>query len=205
MSFAVYYFDGAMRVATGDAVIQRIENSLMSGKTSGFVVKAANEGAPIVAGWNGTNFFADVAKAWMSLDRNAVAREKLAAVMGTLAGLHAVPSGLANALAADMIASEAFKDAYNKVNQASNASIPWSEIFDLIDRIKVNAAEGKAQTTSTTTPWAMSKSSPPPPTPPPRPPSPSAKRKSVPWCGRWPATPTALVYQKVLPAPLRQR
>jgi hypothetical protein len=69
------------------------------------------------------------------MDVNSVARETLAAIMGTLAGLYALPGGPAMALSADMTASEAFINAYGKVTAASQALLPWTEIFDGIDDI----------------------------------------------------------------------
>jgi hypothetical protein len=139
MSFAVYYFEGAIRVASGDAAVaalsQRVQGALLSGEASGFVVNAANGAAPIVGAWNDTNFVADVSTAWAAMDINSVARETLAAIMGTLAGLYALPSGPANALVADTFASAAFKNAYDKVTAASQALLPWTEIFDGIDDI----------------------------------------------------------------------
>ena len=115
MSFAVFYFEGGIRVASGEvavaALTQRVQSALVTGEASGIVVNAANGAAPIVGAWNDTNFVADVSQAWVAMDANSVARETLAAIMGTLAGLYALPSGPANALVADTFASAAFKDA----------------------------------------------------------------------------------------------
>lgn len=53
MNFAVYFFQGGIRVASGDAAVaaltQRVESALVTGEASGIVVNAANRAAPIVA------------------------------------------------------------------------------------------------------------------------------------------------------------
>jgi hypothetical protein len=96
VSFAVYYFEGAIRVAPGDAVrsvlTARIQAVLASGDASGMDVNAANGATPIVGVWNDANFVEDVSKAWVAMDINSVARETLGTVAGALAGLYAVLS-----------------------------------------------------------------------------------------------------------------
>src|SRR6188474_1189457 len=108
MSFAIYYFEGGIRVASGDAAVkalmQRVESALVTGEAAGVAVNAVKGSPPIVSAWNDTNFVVDVSKAWVEMDANSVARETLAGIMGTLAGLYALPTGPTQALAADMIA-----------------------------------------------------------------------------------------------------
>ena len=137
MSFAIYYFEGAVRVASGDAAVsaltQRLEGALLSGEASGIAVKTANGATPVVEAWNDVAFVGDVTAAWLAMDVNSVTRETLSSIMGALAGIYALPSGPVYALASDMIAAEAFKKSYDKITDVSQDLLPWGRIFDFLD------------------------------------------------------------------------
>jgi hypothetical protein len=118
------------------AILQRIEGAIASGNATAYVVDTANVVADshIVTAYGDASTTLDLARDAMSQNYNNLVRDSFAAVLGTLAGLLALPAGPAAALAADYETSERFSEAYDGVSEWS-ANQDWSPLFDWLDSL----------------------------------------------------------------------
>jgi hypothetical protein len=143
MSYVVNISRGGIYLADGAALGEAASGAMANGALLGAVRNGANDAAPIIGGIPDVQLFNDLILAAGNADINAYTRESFAAVLGTLAGLVAMPLGPLTALGADQAFSEAFKYAYDKVGDWSRQR-DWSPLFDQIDKL----LDKKVSTTS---------------------------------------------------------
>lgn len=114
------------------AISQKLSTSIASGEVTQMVINRANDGAPIIEGALDVDDVVTLSNDAISSDWNAYTRDTFAAVLGTLAGMAALPAGPAASLAADVAMSQAYTDAYDAASNWSQNQ-DWSPLFDYID------------------------------------------------------------------------
>src|SRR5688500_12680491 len=91
----IYFADDGAQL-----IVQRMEQAIVSGEASCYVVNFTNQTAvPIVSTYDLSGDVTDIARDWALGQTNALVRDTTAALLGTLAGIGAIPFGPSAALA----------------------------------------------------------------------------------------------------------
>ena len=135
-ALALFYTSDGIITVTGkeavDAAILRLQGSLASGEAAGVAADLSNAAVPVVSTWNDAVLMKELMAAAGRADWNEYAKESFAAVLGTLAGVAALPAGPTMSLASDMLVTKAYQEAHDAASNFSR-SLNWTPVFDRID------------------------------------------------------------------------
>jgi hypothetical protein len=135
-ALALFYTSEGIIAVTGkeavDAAILRLKGSLASGEAAGVAADLTHAAAPVVSTWNDAVLMKELMAAAGRADWNEYAKESFAAVLGTLAGVAALPAGPTMSLASDMLVTKAYQEAHDAASNFSR-SLDWTPVFDRID------------------------------------------------------------------------
>jgi Ca2+-binding RTX toxin-like protein len=116
-----------------ESLLARMNVSLSSGEATAIVISRTTSGSIEVGGAiTDAQTVNNLIRDGVQQDWNAFTRDAFASVLGTLAGILALPAGPAAALAADIGMSEAFSRAYDSMSRLSSQQ-DWSGVFDWIE------------------------------------------------------------------------
>ena len=130
MSYVVHITRGGIVLADAAA----LGNGVSGSEILRITRDGANGAAPVLGGVPDTQLFGELLADATAGDINAYTRDSFAAVLGTLAGILAVPLGPIIALGFDQATSEAFKYGYNKIGDWSKNQ-DWTPLFDGVDEL----------------------------------------------------------------------